>query len=120
MPPIARRDLPDDGGVEDLPLAEEAHRPADLTRHERQRGDVEVAAVVGGQQDGAADGDVLDAGDVESRVGEAQLAYEGTEHVVRLESQHARDSWWPVPVLYGPAPGGGDDGERGIRVDGVG
>ena len=54
MPPMARGDHPDDGRVEDLLLAEEAHGTPDVARHEGQRGHVEVAPVVRSQEHRAA------------------------------------------------------------------
>ena len=112
-------DHPDDGRVEDLLLAQEAHRTPDGAGHECQRGHVEVAAVVRGQQHRTALRHVLDAGDVEARIGKGQLADERTEHVVRLEPDDAGDARRTVPVLDRPAPRRGDDGQRGIRVDGM-
>ena len=53
MPPRARASWPIDRRVEDLLLGQEAHRPAQAGRHDGQGGDVEVAAVVGRQDDRA-------------------------------------------------------------------
>ena len=62
---------------------------------------------------------MLQAGDVEAGVGERQLADERAEHVVRLEPHDAGDARGAVPVLHRPAPGRGDQGQRGIGVHGV-
>src|SRR5258708_27035926 len=47
-------DHPDDRCVEDLLLAEEAHWSPDIPGHKSQRGHVEVAPVVRGEQDRSA------------------------------------------------------------------
>ena len=52
-------------------------------------------------------------------VREGELAHERAEQVVRLEPDDARDTRRPVPVLDRPAPRRGDDGERGVGIDGV-
>ena len=120
IPPMAHAMHPDHRGVEDLLLAEEAHRSPDLAGDEGRRGDVEVAPVVRRQQDRAACGHVVDTRDVEAGVRKRQLAHERAEQVVRLESDDARDAGWPVPVLHRPAPRRGHHREGRIGVHGVG
>ena len=82
-------------------------RAAQPGRHHGQGHDVEVAAVVGGQDDRSAPGHAGDAVDVEARVGEQAGPHERSKHVVGLEPAHLGHPGGPVPVLDGPAPQAG-------------
>ena len=62
---------------------------------------------------------MVDAADVEAGVGKGQRAHERAQHVVRLEAEEVGHTRGPVPVLHRPAPGRGDERERGVRVDRV-
>ena len=118
-PPQGPGDGPDHRRVEDLLLAHEPRRPAQPGDQEGECRHVEVAPMVGGQQDGATPGDVLHSADVKAGIGEPGGPHERTQHVVGLHAQQARHARWRVPVLNGPAPEGGDGRQRQVRVDGV-
>ncbi len=60
--------------------------------------------------------DVLDAGDVEARIGKRQRSHERPQHVIRLEPQHTRHPRRPVPMLHRPAPRARDHVQRRVRV----
>ena len=91
-PPDGPGDGADHRGVEDLLLAQEPHRPAQPGGHEGECRHVEVAPVIGGQQDRPLRRDVIDAGEIEARVGERRRADERPQQVVGLEPHHARDA----------------------------
>ncbi len=86
-------DVADDRGVEDLLLAQEAHRPALLGQGHAHDQGVEVAAVVAADEAATARGDVLDALDVEAGEREELGPGEGLQHLLGLEAAqlgHAR------------------------------
>ena len=96
---------PTSGRVEQLALGQEAHRPAEPAGHHGQRRHVEVAAVVGGQQDRPPRRDVLEAVQVEAGVGEGLGADERPEQVVGLEADQRGDTRAGGPSAR-PATGG--------------
>ena len=86
--PHRRGDVADHGGVEDLLLAEEAHRPPAAGDCDRHRAGIEVAAVVHGDDAGPVLRDVVDAVDVEACVGHQLGAGELLENALQLDADH--------------------------------
>ena len=103
MPAEGAGQLADHRCVEDLLLPEEAHRPADARRHDGQRDDVEVAAVVGGQDHRPSCRYALYTVDVEARIGEELGAHHVPQQVVGLDAPDRRHAGRAVPALDGPA-----------------
>ena len=92
MPPEGARHWPDDGRVEELALGQEAHGPAQPGGHDGQGHHVEVAAVVGGQDDRAARRDAVHAVDVEAGVGKQPR---GAPPAAAGRRARARPPWAP-------------------------
>ena len=104
---------------EELSLGERSHRTTKASSDQRQRGDVEVAAVVRRDDHGATRGDVLNALDVEACIGEHLGHHEVAKNVEWLEAEDRGDAIWTVPVLDRPPASRCSDAETWVRVDRV-
>ncbi len=98
IPPRARASWPDHRGVEQLALGQEPHGPAEAGRHDGQGHHVEVAAVVGGQDDRSPPRHAVDAVDVEAGVREQGR---GGRRVAAGGRARARPPW--APPAAGPS-----------------
>ncbi len=114
------RDRADDGHVEHLLLAKEAGAPAGLGDQQVDGRRVEVAAVVEDHDGRPARRDVLDAGELEARVGYELGPVERSEPLLQLAPRHLGDAGGDVEMANRPAPQPGEHGQLRIGVDGDG
>ena len=116
MPPRARAIWPTTGASKSSFLARNLVRRPFAGDDDREGCDVEVAAVIGDEQERSRVGDVLDPLDVETGVGE-QFGPDGPlGEVERLGTEQRHDPRRRVEVQDRPAPEQGERVQRRVRV----
>ena len=92
----------DDRRVEDFLLAEKAHRPAPPGHRVADGQRIEVTPMVAADDGGPLGGNVVDAFDLDARIGHELGASEREDRLLGFEAEELRDTWRHVEILHRP------------------